>query len=62
MFVLRAILPTVLLREGGGPKELIILDGAAHAQFSFATDQGGAVDARDSAVYYGALNLHVSSF
>jgi hypothetical protein len=23
-----------------GPKELIILDGSAHAQFLFATDQG----------------------
>jgi hypothetical protein len=23
-----------------GPKELVILDGSAHAQFLFATDQG----------------------
>jgi hypothetical protein len=23
-----------------GPKELVILDGSAHAQFIFATDQG----------------------
>jgi len=26
-----------------GPKELIILDGSAHAQFLFATDQGERV-------------------
>jgi alpha/beta superfamily hydrolase len=26
--------------KAGGPKELIILDGSAHAQFLFATDQG----------------------
>lgn len=26
--------------EGTGPKELVILDGSAHAQFLFATDQG----------------------
>jgi hypothetical protein len=26
--------------RANGPKELIILDGSAHAQFLFATDQG----------------------
>ena len=33
-----------------GPKELIVLEGSAHAQFLFKTDQGGACDARDLAV------------
>jgi hypothetical protein len=26
--------------KAAGPKELVILDGSAHAQFIFATDQG----------------------
>jgi len=30
----------VRITKGSGPKELVILDGSAHAQFIFATDQG----------------------
>ena len=33
-----------------GPKELIILEGSAHAQFLFASDQGERRNARDPAV------------
>ncbi len=40
------------------PKELIVLDGSAHAQFLFQTRSGRSSDARDPAIPYHALTIY----